>query len=62
MQTFVVVILSLMAIQVLAGLIAIANRSVPKPMTPTELAVRTYMRMAFCGWAIWLLAKGGANV
>jgi hypothetical protein len=62
MQTFVIVMLCLMSLQVFAGLIAIANRIPPKPMTPTDLAVRTFVRLAFCGWAIYLLALGGANV
>jgi len=62
MQTFVIVMLCWMALQVFAGLISIATRVMPKPMSPTELAVRTFMRLALCGWAIYLLALGGANV
>ncbi len=62
MQTFLIVMLCWMALQVFAGLIGIANRITPKPMTPTEFAVRTFMRLALSGWAIYLLAQGATNV
>lgn len=62
MHTYLITALSLNAFAVLLGLVQIAKRTLPEQLTPTLLAVKTFARLVFCGWAIYLLAQGVANV
>ena len=57
MHTYLIVALTLNAFAVLTGLVVIAKRGPYAQPTPTMIAIKTFARLAFCGWAIYLLAQ-----